>query len=457
MPTLTPVLSPVEPDQALVERLARVKRILLAVVALIAGVTVCGWSIPALGQLFAGGWQLMRADAALAVLFSALSLALSEPRHAKREHWLSLLLAGLVTLLAAAILLQYRAVLPGGEDALLSANRGATPMIWGRMPPEIACAFGLLGLATILMQASKRAAQAADLFIFLLCLLVLVLVSADLFGALGLFGLSAGTLPSAQTLLCLLLLTVVAFLRRAENGVFAIFLGRGIGSRITRILTPILLVLPFLREVARAHMVDIQLVPPHYATAILSALAAMLSFMVLLFIAWRINSMETEIHALSLRDELTGLYNLRGFTFLAEQGLRIAQRAKVPYSVLFIDLDDLKKINDELGHGMGSAFLTETGGLLKATFRETDVIGRVGGDEFAVAGQFTHEAITIAAQRLRAASALRSTQTGRRFPLSLSIGCVTSDEALHESLKDLLAKADSAMYREKRRKKLELE
>jgi diguanylate cyclase (GGDEF)-like protein len=458
MPKLTPVLSPLEPDQALIQKLERFKRTLLALVSVVGVFTVCGWSIPALGRMLPDGWQLMRADAALAVLFSALSLALSEPRHSKQSQRLSLLLAALVALLAASALVDFRSSLSHSNDAALSASRETAAQLWERMPPQIACAFELLGLSMLLLGTKKRVAvQVADLLVFFLCLLLLVLLSAYIFRATRMFGLPTSGLPSAQTLLCLLLLTVVAVLRRAQHGVFAIFLGRGIGSRIARALAPIVLVLPFIREISRAHLVNTQLIPAHYVTAILTSIAAMLSFILVLLIAWRINSMEREIQDLSLRDELTGLYNLRGFSFLAEQGLRMAQRARVPYSILFIDLDNLKQVNDELGHGMGSAFLTETGGLLRATFRETDVIARLGGDEFVVAGQFTNEAISIAAQRLRTASSLRNTQTGRRLPLNLSIGCITTDEALRETLEELLAKADSAMYQEKRRKKLELD
>ena len=91
------------------------------------------------------------------------------------------------------------------------------------------------------------------------------------------------------------------------------------------------------------------LVPEQYGAAILTSLAAGLSMVLLLVLVWRINSMEKEIHDLTLRDELTGLYNMRGFYLLGEQTLRLAQRAELPFSVLFIDLDGLKKINDEHG------------------------------------------------------------------------------------------------------------
>ena len=236
------------------------------------------------------------------------------------------------------------------------------------------------------------------------------------------FGLSMSVQTSPLTLLCLFLLTQVALFRCAENGVFSILLGSGIGGRIARLISPVLLVLPFLRETARGYFFHTSRLPANYAAAVGASLAAMLSFALLLAIAWRINSMEKEIHDLSLRDELTGLYNLKGFHLLAEQALRMARRSQLPFSVLYIDLDNLKQINDSFGHTVGSATLTETGELLKHTFRETDVMGRIGGDEFAVAGHFSHAAISVATERLRQASALRNSEAGRRFALNFSIG-----------------------------------
>jgi diguanylate cyclase (GGDEF)-like protein len=103
---------------------------------------------------------------------------------------------------------------------------------------------------------------------------------------------------------------------------------------------------------------------------------------------------------------------------------------------------------------VGSAFLSETGDLLESTFRESDILGRVGGDEFAAAGQFSHAAMSVAVQRLRDAAVTHNEQSGRQLALSLSIGYVTADELANESLKDLMARADEAMYEEKRRKKL---
>jgi diguanylate cyclase (GGDEF)-like protein len=285
-------------------------------------------------------------------------------------------------------------------------------------------------------------------------LVVLVLISELFLGFFHIPGSSHSGLVSAATLACLAMLTVVALLRRAEFGAFSIFLGSGIGGRIARVLAPFLLLLPFLREAVRAHLVNARVIPSPYSTAIFASAATAVSFTFLLFLVARINKMETEIHDLTLRDELTGLYNVRGFNLLAGQSLRLAQRAEVPFSVLFIDLDNLKRINDELGHTVGSTTLAETARLLNSTFREADVIARVGGDEFVVAGQFDHAAVAASAQRLQASAAARFSDAQGRFPLSLSIGYATASDMRFDSLKELVAQADQAMYEKKRRKKV---
>jgi diguanylate cyclase (GGDEF)-like protein len=90
---------------------------------------------------------------------------------------------------------------------------------------------------------------------------------------------------------------------------------------------------------------------------------------------------------------------------------------------------------------------------LKTAFRESDVVGRIGGDEFVVAGEFDEPAIASAAGRLKDLAAQRSSEDGRRIKLSFSVGHVTSGARIRESLDSLLAKADEAMYEEKRRRK----
>jgi len=454
MPKLKPPLSIGESDPALLRRLATVKRCCFLAVAWIGGLTLLGWYLPGVGKFLPNAWRLMTAETALGLLLCAFSLEFSENRYSLRVKRLSQLLAVLAAMLGMAILGEYAFHIAAGLERVFPFDPNSTSLWPGRPSPQTASGLAMLGITIALIRVRGRVVvRIADLLTICLCLLVLVLASGEVFGAMRIFGLSGVTRTSPQTMVCLVLLALVAFLRRAERGIFSVFLGRGIGSRIARILGPVILVLPFLREIARQRMVRSQILPEHYATAILASAAAAMSFVFLMLLVYYIKSMEKEIHNLSVRDELTGLYNLRGFHLLGGQALRLAQRSRVPFSVLFIDLDNLKQINDIHGHNMGSACLAETGELLQATFRETDVLGRIGGDEFAVAGQFSHAAVALATERLREACALRNSTPDHSAALSFSVGHVTSLLTAHESLPMLLAKADQAMYEEKRRKK----
>jgi len=457
MPKLTSALLSGEPDPALLDKVAIVKRVCLAVVVLTVAANLAAWFIPALGRLLPEGWQLMKAETALAALFSALSLQPSELRFARPVRPSSLWFAIPVLVLAATVLVEYCFHVSFGFDTPLPAGLRAPSLLAGRMSPQTAAAFALLGMALLFLRAQSRLAiQIADLFVSCLGFLVLILITEYLFGATPVFHLPMSLPTPPQPLFCLALLTIVAALCRAESGVFSIFLRRGISGRIARILGPLMLLVPLLRETLRASIVNSGRLPTHYATAILSSVAAIVAFSLVLFLAWRIHSMEMEIHDLSLRDELTGLYNLRGFKLLAGQALRMARRSMLPFTVLFIDLDNLKEINDTLGHRTGSQFLAETAEILRRTFRETDVVGRIGGDEFAVAGQFSPDGIALATSRLHEAAAEQTAKAARPLALSFSIGHVTSEEPARETLDELLAEADGAMYEEKRRKKLQL-
>lgn len=454
MPKLNQPLPIGESDPELLRKLATVKRVCFLAVAVTGVVTLLGWYLPVLSKFLPDGWRLMTAETALGVLMSAFSLEWSEKRYSLRVKRLSQLLAVLTALLGMAILAEYAFHITAGLERVFPFDPHSTSFWPGRPSPQTASGFALLGITIALIRVQGRiAVRIADLVTIGLGLLVLVLASGEVFGAMRIFGLSGVTRTSPQTLLCFVLLTLVTFFRRAETGIFSVFLGRGIGSGIARVLGPVILVLPFLREIARQRVLHSQILPEHYATAILASAAAAMSFVLLMLLVWYIKTMEAEIHNLSLRDELTGLYNLRGFHLLAEQALRLARRSQAPFSVLFIDLDNLKQINDVYGHTVGSATLNETGDLLQATFRETDVLGRIGGDEFAVAGQFSHAAIAVATERLREISEFRNSHAGRDFPLSFSIGHVTSSHNGKESLSTLLSKADEAMYEEKRHKK----
>ena len=165
--------------------------------------------------------------------------------------------------------------------------------------------------------------------------------------------------------------------------------------------------------------------------------------------------MEEKLHALSLKDELTGLYNRRGFLALAEQQLRLSERTKKRMHLYFVDLDGLKYINDEMGHEAGDATLMEAANLFKKAFRESDIIARIGGDEFAVLAVDTEETTPeVMISRLQKVLDTRNAEKGRRYKIRISIGIASYDPENPCSLDKLISRADESMYQQKRSKQV---
>ncbi len=161
--------------------------------------------------------------------------------------------------------------------------------------------------------------------------------------------------------------------------------------------------------------------------------------------------MEEALRALLLIDELTGLYNRRGFLTLGQQQLKAADRAKRRMVLLFADLDGMKRINDTFGHPEGDRALTEAANVLKETLRESDIVARFGGDEFVVLAIETNGApAEILAARLRANLEACNARGDRRYDLSLSMGLARYDPESPCSIDELVAQADRAMYEHKR-------
>jgi two-component system cell cycle response regulator len=157
------------------------------------------------------------------------------------------------------------------------------------------------------------------------------------------------------------------------------------------------------------------------------------------------------LRSLSLTDELTGLYNRRGFMALAEQHRHWSRRTQRPFLLLFLDVDQLKAINDRFGHAAGDAALCEAARLIRSFFRASDIVARVGGDEFAVLMiDATQEHGDRIAKRLEAFVDSANAGADRPYRLGLSAGCAEYSPQRGPSLEALLKEADEAMYGSKR-------
>ena len=161
---------------------------------------------------------------------------------------------------------------------------------------------------------------------------------------------------------------------------------------------------------------------------------------------------EEALLVLSLTDDLTGLYNRRRFFVLTEQYLKVALRTKKRLLLLFIDMDDLKWINDNYGHNEGDQALVEFAKILQQSFRESDIIARIGGDEFVVLFVSTDENSERLLTRLHENLKDYNDQRSRRYPLSISVGTAQFDPESPVSIDQLLSEADASMYAQKRKK-----
>ncbi|MEO0206345.1 MAG: sensor domain-containing diguanylate cyclase [candidate division WOR-3 bacterium] len=163
--------------------------------------------------------------------------------------------------------------------------------------------------------------------------------------------------------------------------------------------------------------------------------------------------MEEELRALSLTDELTGLYNRRGFFTLAEQEIKIARRLQKSMTLYYMDIDNMKQINDKFGHHEGDKALLESAYILKSTFRESDVTARIGGDEFVVLTIPTSDPNNNNADaRLSMNVANFNERRLYPFEIAFSVGVAHFDPINPCTLDELLIKADHMMLKQKRSK-----
>jgi two-component system cell cycle response regulator len=160
---------------------------------------------------------------------------------------------------------------------------------------------------------------------------------------------------------------------------------------------------------------------------------------------------QTSLHFLSLIDELTGLHNRRGFVTLGEQHLKLTRRRGLRTSLVFVDLDDLKYINDSFGHREGDYALQGVARALRECFRDSDIIARLGGDEFcALLSDASESSEEIVRERLCRLLEAHNDVAQRPYRLSVSLGVVEVNGPV--GLEHDIARADALMYAQKRGK-----
>ncbi len=444
-------LSPIQPDSRVLQTVTLVSYICLIIVGLFAAIYLTAWFIPAVGNHLPQGWKAMKANIALCDMFAAYSLAYCNPKFSARAHRIGRILAIVVASICVAVLYQYATGKQIGINTLVvSDSLSGHP---GRMSQQTAGSFLLLAVILLFIKARKS------------------LLSHIVDGLTLCLGLDR---PHLYLQLPLLRSAPLQSHHGEPHGPadphwsltphhrhlplprpirrFSVLLSDSIAGKTSRLAVPFAFCLPFLLTILRIAVVNLSFLHNEYASGMATAAVTVLTFCLILILSHRIQGLERNIRDLSLRDELTRLYNRRGFYVLAAQALRLAHRANAPFSVLFMDMDNLKEVNDALGHEAGSELLQEMSAILSATFRETDVVGRLGGDEFVVAGNASHDEIALATARLEAATARANARPDRPFTVSFSYGYVTTDDTHSQTLDDLLSRADTIMFQAKRDK-----
>jgi diguanylate cyclase (GGDEF)-like protein/PAS domain S-box-containing protein len=160
--------------------------------------------------------------------------------------------------------------------------------------------------------------------------------------------------------------------------------------------------------------------------------------------------MQDKLRVLSITDDLTSLYNRRGFFSLAEHQLRIATRMRKGLFLFYADINNLKQVNDKFGHLEGDQLIIRTADILKDTFRNSDIIARIGGDEFVIFPVEAEEGTPdVILTRLRNKIDRMNKEITQKYPISLSIGNAYYDASKPCSIEELLNRADMSMYRQK--------
>jgi diguanylate cyclase (GGDEF)-like protein len=190
---------------------------------------------------------------------------------------------------------------------------------------------------------------------------------------------------------------------------------------------------------------------------ILSATGFLLLFIGIIYlnkiIFPRIILYQKELEISSITDELTGLLNRRGLLYFAQKQCDIASRNNFNLYFLFVDVDGLKAINDNHGHEEGDKALKATSNILNETFRSSDVISRIGGDEFVVlAIEYPEITIDQITGRLKTNLNTYNTKAEKHYKLSLSMGLIPYVSGEPCDLDKLLSKADKLMYEQKKKR-----
>jgi len=435
------------PDPAVLDILVYWKRKVLVVVALVAAINLALWFLPAIAALAPSLWSRMMANTALGVLLSVLGFYLAGEQMPLRTQNVGRVLACAIFLLGALTLYEWVYDVSFGIDTLLPSDK--LQLHPGRLSAQAALAFMIVGMELVVVRHYKgKLAILADVLTVALIILVFLMAGAYLYGALQLLKTDPSSVMAPQTVVCFAGLAFCIAGRRAANGgIDSILVEMGIAGRAVRSAIPFGIALPFIGFGVVAYLINSGAMSAPYARALMATIESFAFLIALVWMAWHIHDLEAELRDQALTDSLTSVHNQRGFSLLGEQALRESRRSNVYSTVYFFDLDGLKIVNDTLGHETGSQMIRNMADLLRTHFRDSDVVARIGGDEFAVIIRGNSAAPALF--RLHDAVTIENKSRDEPYQISYSVGQATFDPTSEETFAQLIARADANMYENK--------
>jgi len=433
-----------DPDLRLLERLRGAENFALIAVALVAAGILACWQVPQLAAIAPPGWFAMRPVTATGILIAAISLALTAPRRSKIATAAGITTGFIVVAVPVIVTLTYLGFHP------------LFPQIWPmRPPPETTIALGLSALSLPLIRQSKSALAAiADASAIFFAAFTLLLFAGCVLQGFQFVAVDRSALSTPQTVFCLAVLAfVVASRRAAEGSPLSILVSTGLGSRIARKVLVGIITLPFALFAAMSWLDRFGIMATELSLALAAPMVVLATLAIMAWLAHHTNEIERQLRQQSLTDQLTGVLNRRGFDTVAEYIRRSAARTDTRLVAFFFDLDGLKRANDALGHEAGSLVIQRFADLLVVTFRKSDIVARVGGDEFVVLAPALPESVQDILARL-AYVVKESNASGLvPSPISYSVGVAELPPGHRGDIWELVAEADARMYAEKSRKR----
>jgi diguanylate cyclase (GGDEF)-like protein len=405
------------------------------------------WRFPPIGDLMPDGWQGMQANTAFCLFLAWMNAEMADnDKTGSRKSIQTVLAIALGVLVLNALASHARDLAPMPLDYLFVSQDYGDAL----QPVSLLSIVSIVLLFLIPFFRDNTTRYNRILFntlLMLTCGLVLFFLASTVFQATLFRGRNQDVYISGYTLVSLMLLTAINAVNSTSRNFFSIFINKGAGGSVSRwaLVTAVFTVLA--AASLEVYTVFSDLLQPNAGLSLAITVELILMLMGISYLSGRTHKLTRDLQQSAFFDELTGVLNRRGFYLFAEHAMKEIKREKLNLKLFLFDLDGLKKVNDTLGHETGSAMIRAFATTLKDVFRSTDIVARMGGDEFVVLKKTS--SATGREELLRLAKTLDARIDPDYGRINYSVGEVLIRPDTEQSLDELLHQADLRMYSNK--------